>query len=83
MVIPNPARVKFGRGATSDLPVAYTDGAFWFDTSTGKFYLDAPIDGTLTRILLNSSATGNIPTVTVSNTAPSNPKANDIWFIVE
>ena len=46
-------KFKVGRGKQEDLPIQYIDGFIWFTTDTGKLYIDAPINGTLQRTLIN------------------------------
>lgn len=48
-----PIKFKVGRGKQEDLPPKYIDGFIWFATDTGKLYIDAPINGTLERTLIN------------------------------
>lgn len=48
-----PIKFKVGRGKQEDLPPRYIDGFIWFTTDTGKLYIDAPINGTLQRTLIN------------------------------
>lgn len=48
-----PVKFKVGRGNQEDLPPKYIDGFIWFATDTGKLYIDAPINGTLERTLVN------------------------------
>lgn len=48
-----PVKFKVGRGNQEDLPTKYIDGFIWFATDTGKLYIDAPINGTLERTLVN------------------------------
>ena len=51
-----PIKFKVGRGKQEDLPPKYIDGFIWFATDTGKLYIDAPVNGTLERILINPEA---------------------------
>lgn len=51
-----PIKFKVGRGKQEDLPIKYIDGFIWFATDTGKLYIDAPVDGTLERTLINPEA---------------------------
>ena len=48
-----PIKFKVGRGKQEDLPTKYIDGFIWFAVDTGKLYIDAPINGTLERTLIN------------------------------
>lgn len=48
-----PVRFKVGRGTYANLPTRYIDGFIWFTTDTGKLYIDAEVNGTLERILIN------------------------------
>ncbi len=48
-----PVKFKVGRGKQENLPTKYIDGFIWFTTDTGKLYIDAPINGTLERTLVN------------------------------
>ena len=48
-----PVKFKVGRGKQEDLPTKYIDGFIWFTTDTGKLYIDAPVNGTLERTLIN------------------------------
>lgn len=48
-----PIKLKVGRGKQEDLPPKYIDGFIWFATDTGKLYIDAPVNGTLERTLIN------------------------------
>lgn len=48
-----PVRFKVGRGTYANLPTKYIDGFVWFTTDTRKLYIDATINGTLERTLIN------------------------------
>lgn len=48
-----PIKFKIGRGKQEDLPPKYIDGFIWFATDTGKLFIDAPVNGTLQRTLIN------------------------------
>ena len=48
-----PVKFKVGRGKAEDIPSRYIDGFIWFTTDTGKLYIDAAINGTLERTLIN------------------------------
>lgn len=48
-----PVKFKVGRGKQEDLPIRYVNGFVWFTTDTGKLYIDAPVNGTLERTLIN------------------------------
>lgn len=48
-----PVKFRVGRGKEEDLPNRYIDGFIWFSTDTGKLYIDATINGTLERTLIN------------------------------
>lgn len=57
IAIPRPVKYRVGRGLTANLPSNCIDGFIWFTTDTGKMYIDAPVNGSLTRTLLNPDIT--------------------------
>ena len=48
-----PVKFKVGRGKQEDLPSKIIDGFVWFTTDTKKVYIDATINGALTRTCIN------------------------------